>query len=126
MSQEEKCIPQLEKSRGWSAGTFYCATSVAPFVSVIKNTTSVNQNGTKYGKPIVAEVWKLHPNIPGLPSGHDVLALCVLHAACLYRHLLMYTGALKRSDTPLLELSDGEGKLIPRQLQTPGNVTNSS
>lgn len=38
----------------------------------------------------------------------------------------MYTGALKGSDTPLLELSDGEGKLILRQLQMQSNVTNSS
>lgn len=81
----------------------------------------VNQNDIKYGKPTGTEVWKLHPNIPWLPSGHDVLALCVLHETCLCRHRLMYTGAWKPNDAPLLELSDGEGKLNLRQLQMQGN-----
>lgn len=38
----------------------------------------------------------------------------------------MYTGALKPNDTPLLELSDGEGKPNLGQLQMQGNITNSS
>ena len=92
------------------------------FVFLIK----YNHNDAKYGKHSRAEAIQLHPNIPWVPSGHDVLALCLLHATGLCRHLLMYTGAWKPNDTPLLELSDGEGKLNLRQLQMQGNITNSS
>lgn len=71
-----------------------------------------------------AEAGKLHPSIPWLPSGRGVWAWRVVRATCLCRHLLVYTGALRPGATPLLELSDGEGKLNLGLLHMQANIRN--